>query len=176
MSSHHLRLRGMRTFAIFCIICGVVFAAGSDQPTPPKSEFSTWIYPGSKMADFLYASDAGVIDKKGQAVGFSRGQYETRASFGDVVAFYIKKSGLRIQGKDLEQFEFPSDHVFPPSGAHQVDAKGKAVNVTLAKNIQRTAATVTILVTNHPDSGTTTVTISRGIHDKMTAVQLMQHP
>lgn len=135
-----------------------------------------WRYPEAEVLEESRSAQSATQNGQTERVVFSSGQYRSAASFREVLAFYIAKSGLKVPNETIVGRDFPGDKICIPAQFFEGDVKGQNVNVTLLHNIRPTAATATMLISNHPEAGSLTITISRGDKEDATSIHLVQHP
>lgn len=163
------------TIAFACLIFGVsVFpvAAIADD----EHKFSEWIYPGEELSKGAVSKVGSVGEaEESKSVVIQMGFYNTEAEFHEVVAFYVRKSGLTPPNWKILGREFPGTDVYLPAHFSDGSLTSEKPSVTLMHYIRENVATAQLLVTNHPEIGSIAVSITRSKDDQRTRVNLIHH-
>ena len=168
----------MRYFAIICVLSLATSSSFGAESKDPVRQFDSWNFPGAVLSGAK--ADTTITAKAkgattGQTVEFALRQYRTNAGFREVLAFYIRKSGLKVPNDNIVGRDFPGDKICIPAHFSRTDCKGESPSVTLLHDIRKHGATATFLITNHPEHGAITISISRAAGDEMTTIHLVQH-
>jgi len=135
-----------------------------------NKEFSQWIFPGSKLL-----RETTVLTENGQVTGIApaAGQYSTDSPFHEVVRFYVDRSGYEPPNWSILGRKFPDNQdTIPWFGTAQM---GKSKTVTIQHHIRPDSAVMTLLMTDLSGRRTTVVTISRGLQNAQTFIQIARH-
>lgn len=148
-------------------------AALADETTP----FDGWVYPGAKLKEQSTTPITRTsADKKNvQSVESGLGQYLTENPFHEVVAFYVRKSGLTPPNWSILGREYPGTDVHIPAHFSHTNFYREKPSITVLHYIREDVATAQVLVTDHPQLGFIAVSITRGMNDSQTVIQLIQH-
>lgn len=139
--------------------------------------FQGWVFPNSKLKEqSLTPVKVTSADKKTvQTVNSGSGQYETEKPFHEVVEFYVNKSGLTPSNWSILGREFPGTKTYIPAHFSRKNFYREEPSVTILHNIREDIATLHLLVTDHPQLGFVSVTVSRGRNAQETVIQLIHH-
>ncbi len=163
----------MRILLMLTIVFAVSGASFGEEATP----FEGWVVPGAKLKE-QSASPVTVTsaDKKNvQSVTSGFGQYETDKPFHEVVAFYVRKSGLTPPNWSILGREYPGTEVHIPAHFSRTNFYREEPSITLLHYIREDSAVAHLLVTDHPKLGFITVAITRGKDEERTVIQIIQH-
>lgn len=140
--------------------------------------FESWIYPKSKYKEkSLSPTTITSADKtKVRKIYSGHGQFISNDPFHEVLAFYVRKSGLKPPNWSILGREFPGTEIYIPAHFSRTNFYREHPSVTLQHYIQENVATAHLLVTDHPQVGFVSVTITRGREDDSTLIQMIQHP
>ncbi|TWU38599.1 hypothetical protein [Novipirellula artificiosorum] len=163
----------MRILLILTFAFTVSAAVLADDTIP----FDGWVFPGAKLKEQSTTPITRTsADKKPvQSVESGLGQYLTEKPFHEVVAFYVRKSGLRPPNWSILGREYPGTDVHIPAHFSHTNFYREEPSITVLHYIREDVATAQVLVTDHPQLGFITVSITRGRNDDQTVIQLIQH-
>lgn len=140
--------------------------------------FDGWVFPEAKMKEkSMSPITVTSADKKDiQSVSSGSGQYLTEKPFHEVVAFYVQKSGLKPPNWSILGREYPGDDIHMPAHFSRFNFYREKPSVTVLHYIRKDVATAQFLVTDHPTLGFITASVTRGVSDDRTLIQLIHHP
>ena len=104
------------------------------------------------------------------------GQYVTEDPFHTVVRFYVEKSGQTPPNWSILGRQFPGTKVNIPAHFSHVDIYRKQPSVTILHYIRENTASAQFLMTDLPEAGFMSVSITRGKDDTKTLIQITRHP
>ncbi len=161
-------MRTLLTVSIMLVFSKPVFA---NEIRP----FDGWVFPEANLKDQSTKSvTVTSADKKSvQAVTCRLGQYITDKPFHEVVAFYVRKTGLTPPNWSGREYPGTDDHI--PAHLSHTNFYREKPSVTVLHYIREDVATAQLLVTDDPQLGFISVSITRGKNDDKTVVQLIQH-
>jgi hypothetical protein len=163
----------MRILMILTVILTIAHGSSADETHP----FDGWVFPGAKLKEQstspVRATSAD--KKKVQSVTSGFGQYVTDKPFHEVVAFYVRKSGLTPPNWSILGREYPGTDVHIPAHFSRTNFYREEPSVTLLHYIRDDAAVAHLLVSDHPTLGFITVAVTRGKAEESTVIQLIQH-
>jgi len=133
---------------------------GAGEENAPLAD---WIYPGSKSSE-VGRSRTGTTD----APVIEFGQFSTTASFREVVRYYVDKSGFEPPNWSILGREFPGDKVNMPAFWTW---NGPRIG-TLLHHIRPDSASVSLLLTDTMRKESISVSITRGLKDENTHLQI----
>ena len=135
------------------------------------------MFPGAKLKEQVLSPVTFTsADKKSvQSLKPRLGQYVTEKPFQEVVAFYVRKSGMKTNGSILGR-EFPGTDIYLPAHFASIDPSREEPSVTLLHYIRADVAALQLLMTDHPQFGFISISVTRGKNDDQTLIQLIQHP
>ena len=159
------------------LILIVVFAVSGASYGEETSPFDGWVFPDAKLREQSASPvTATSADKKMvHSVTSGFGQYETEKPFHEVVAFYVRKSGLTPPNWSILGREYPGTDVHIPAHFSRTNIYREEPSITLLHYIRDDSAVAHLLVTDHPTLGFITVAITRGKGEERTVIQLIQH-
>jgi hypothetical protein len=139
--------------------------------------FDGWVFPGAKLKEQSTSPvTAKSLDNGNvQSVASGFGQYETDKPFHEVVAFYVRKSGLTPPNWSILGREYPGTDIHIPSHFSRTNFYCEEPSITLLHYIRDESAVAHLLVTDHPKLGFITVAVTRGKDEDRTVIQLIQH-
>ncbi len=159
------------------IVAAVLMLSKSSlaEETPP---FDGWVFPGATLKEqALSPVTVASADKKDvQSITTGLGQYISAKPFHEVVAFYVRKSGLTPPNWSILGREYPGTRIHIPAHFSRTNFYREEPSVTVLHYIREDVATAQVLVTDHPHLGFISVSITRGKNDDQTLIQLIQHP
>lgn len=167
----------VRTLAIVgALISLTVATRGEDGASTPadvdaiNKEFAAWVIPGAKLS-----SQSSSMTKNGKVSGIApaTGAYSITAPFDEVVRFYVDRSGFEPPNWSILGRKFPGDKINIPDFWTAQMGKGKTV--TIQHHIRPDSAIMTLLVSDQEGDRTTVVTVSRGLQDEATHIQIARH-
>lgn len=158
---------------LFCLMLTPLQAADE------KSPLESWMIPGAEARE--QGETTYSLKEPDQAESVSRrtdtGQYLSEKPFQEVVAFYVKKSGFEPPNWSILGREFPgTDTYLPAHWTQQGEVDGKLQTVIIQHFIREQAASVQLLLTNQPEVGTISISITRGKEDTKTLIQIVNVP
>lgn len=163
----------MRILLILTVMLTISNRSLADDNPP----FDGWVFPGAKLKE--QSSTPVTVtsaDKKNvQSVSSGLGQYLTAKPFHEVVAFYVRKSGLKPPNWSILGREYPGTDVHIPAHFSRTNFYREESSVTALHYIRQDVATAQFLVTDHPELGFISVSVTRGKNDDSTVIQLIQH-
>jgi hypothetical protein len=164
----------MRSLLIVAAVV-MLFKSSLAEEVPP---FDGWVLPGATLKEqALSPVTVTSADKKDvQSITTGLGQYISAKPFHEVVAFYVRKSGLTPPNWSILGREYPGTKIHIPSHFSRTNFYREEPSVTVLHYIREDIATAQVLVTDHPQLGFISVSITRGKNDDQTLIQLIQHP
>lgn len=161
----------MRTFAV---VVAIFFGSASVQAG--DAPFQDWIFPGAtpREQDVNPVNVTSADKQHVQSVACGYGQYLTDKPFHEVVLFYARKSGIK-NPNSIYAREFPGTEIYMPSHTQKASLKREEPSFTLLHFIREDVATAHLMMTDHPELGFISVSISRSRNDEQTLVQLINH-
>ncbi|WP_291174130.1 hypothetical protein [Gimesia sp.] len=158
---------------LFCLMLTPLQAAEE------KSPLESWVISGAEARE--QGTTTYSVKEPNQAESVNRrtdtGQYLSEKPFQEVVAFYVKKSGFEPPNWSILGREFPgTDLYLPAHWTRQEEVDGKLQTVIIQHFIREQAASVQLLLTNQPDLGTVSISITRGKDDAKTLIQIVSVP
>ena len=159
------------------LILTVALALSEPSLADEHGPFDGWVFPGAKLKEqSLTPVTVTSADKKNvQTVTSGSGQYVTEKPFHEVVAFYVRKSGLTPPNWSILGREYPGTGVHIPAHFSRTNFYREEPSVTVLHYIREDVATAQLLVTDHPQLGFISVSITRGKNEGHTVIQLIQH-
>ncbi len=145
---------------------GGAFSADPSDPRDGEKAWKRWAYPNAtpyKVSHSLSSGSSVLVDE---------GQYSTIAPFHEVVRFYVERSGLEPPNWSILGRKFPGDTVNIPGSWSKW---GKTEAVTLHHHIRSDSASAGLMVTDFSGGETVSVSISRGLKDDKTFIQVTRH-
>lgn len=161
---------------ILLILTAVVAISGASL-AEEKAPFEGWVFPDAKLKEQSTSpvTVTSADKKQVQSVSSGYGQYVTDKPFHEVVAFYVRQSGITPPNWSILGREFPGTDVHIPAHFSRTNFYREEPSVTLLHYIRDDAAVAHLLVTDHPQLGFVTVAITRGKNEDHTVIQLIQH-
>jgi hypothetical protein len=93
------------------------------------------------------------------------------------VSFYVKKSGFEPPNWSILGRKFPGTDIYLPAHwTQQGEVDGKLRSLIIQHFIREQAASAQLLLTNHPEVGTISISITRGKEDAKTLIQIVSIP
>jgi hypothetical protein len=162
--------------SIVSLVLMIPAGASGGPPSPSEADatraaFSGWIYRGSKPFEERHSRSQ--TDGVPGGISEDEGQYSTATPFHEVVRFYVEKCGVEPPNWSILGRKFPGDRINMPASWMRQMGEGKLVS--LLHHIRRESASATLLVTDHDRGETLCVTITRGLQDDRTFIQLVKH-
>ncbi|WP_442509498.1 hypothetical protein SH528x_001074 [Novipirellula sp. SH528] len=161
---------------ILFILIAVLSSSGLLRADESRS-FDSWVFPDADLKEqsSLPVTVTSAHKKNVQSVTSRSGQYITDKPFHEVVLFYARQSGLNPTNKSILAREYPGTDVYIPAHTSSINFYREEPSVTVLHYIRENVATVQLLVTDHPELGFLSVSVTRGKHDDQTVIQLIQH-
>ena len=169
---------------IFMKLLPILIAAGLLNGLPvvclaeSEDPLKAWVYPESTVKEHSNAPTT-VTSADGSTVQTFRnasGQYLTEDPFHAVVKFYVEKSGFAPSNWSILGRKFPGTEVHIPAHFSKVDIYREKPSVTILHYIRKDSASLQLLMTDLPDAGFMSVSVTRGKEDTETLVQIVHHP
>ena len=163
----------MRILLVLAVAITIAGVASADEKNP----LDGWVFPGARLKEQALAPiTVTSADKKNvQSVTSGLGQYVTEKPFHEVVAFYVQKSGLAPPNWSILGREYPGTDVHIPAHFSRTNYYREEPSVTVLHYIREDVATAQFLVTDHPELGFISVSVTRGMNDDHTVIQMIQH-
>ncbi|MEQ8785247.1 MAG: hypothetical protein RIC55_03075 [Pirellulaceae bacterium] len=163
----------MRMLLIMTVLLTLSSRSLADEPRP----FDGWVFPEAKRKEELTTPVTVTSADKSdvQSVSSGLGQYLTEKPFHEVVAFYVRKSGLKPPNWSILGREHPGADVEIPAHFSRTNAYREKPSVTVLHYIREDVAAAQFLVTDHPELGFISVSVTHGKNDDHTMIQLIQH-
>lgn len=158
----------MRTLATIVAILITVNVHADDVP------FQDWIFPGAKPREQSVNPVTSADKQHVQTVASGSGQYLTGKPFHEVVLFYLRKAGIKKPNKIYAR-EFPGTDIHIPAHTQIFNVYRQEPTVTVLHYIRHDVATAQLMVTDHPELGFISVSVTRSRNDTQTVVQLINH-
>lgn len=164
----------MKPLYVFATLCVSTATLAAEE----KGPLDAWLFPNATMKEHSAprVSTTSADGTRVTSVASEAAQYVTEKPFHEVVAFYVRKSGLTPPNWSILGRKFPGTDVHLP--AHWVEASvdGEKPFVTILHYIRENIASAQVLITGHPELGNISISIIRGKDDKQTLIQMIQHP
>ena len=154
------------------VVCCPALIAQDDKP------LNGWVYPDAQAKQQVSAPlTVTSADKTSvQTATTGLGQYVTEDEFHAVVKYYVNKSGLVPPNWSILGRKFPGDTVHLPAHFNSSNSYREKPSVSIAHYIREHAASCQLLITDFPDVGFMSISITRGKGDAKTLIQIIQHP
>lgn len=162
MAVHAELKRVVLTLSIFLTTSAGASAAGQADRRETNDALKPWAYPNATPSEVAHATGTG-------RTYCDTGQYSTADPFHEVVRFYVQRSGFEPPNWQILGRKFPGDTINMPASWSKW---GGTEAVTVLHHIRPDSASAGLLVTDFSSGVSVSVSISRGLKDERTFIQV----